>query len=104
MRLLRDYKGSAIHPTEERLAHILEHPEMAGLEQAIEKTLAEPEWVIQSMSDNQVHLYYRSYRTTRMGRKLLCVVVKVRAVDPFVLTAYLTDKFKRGDILWQVKS
>ena len=36
MSLLRDYKGSAIRLTEERLAHILEHPEMAGLEQAIE--------------------------------------------------------------------
>ncbi len=39
MRVFRDYQGLAIRLTEERLAHILEHPEMAGMEEAIAETL-----------------------------------------------------------------
>ncbi len=40
MSVLRDYKGLAIRLTGERLAHIMEHPEMAGLENTIAETLA----------------------------------------------------------------
>lgn len=38
-------------------AHILEHPEMAGLEGALEETLSAPQQVIHSLSDPQVRLY-----------------------------------------------
>lgn len=34
MKVLRDYQGTPIRLTDERLAHILEHPEMKGMEQA----------------------------------------------------------------------
>ncbi len=104
MRILKDYQGTAVRLTDERLAHILEHPEMAGLEWAIEETLAHPEYVVQSLSDDQARLYYRFYLGTRVGDKFLCVVVKVDLGDAFVLTAYLTDKPKQGDILWRAKS
>ncbi len=77
---------------------------MAGLEVAIEETLARPEYVVQSLSDDEAQLYYRFYPATRVGEKFLCVVVKARLPDPFVLTAYLTDKVKRGNILWPAKS
>jgi len=30
MRVIHDYQGVSIRLTDERLAHILEHPEMAG--------------------------------------------------------------------------
>ena len=46
MKILRDFQGRAIRLTQERLTHILEHPEMAGMEQAIEETLVRPERVI----------------------------------------------------------
>ena len=39
MRILEDFQGLAIRLTDERLAHILEHPEMAGMESAVEQTL-----------------------------------------------------------------
>ena len=64
--------------TDERLGHILEHPEMVGLEPKIEETLASPECVMESLSDAEVRLYYRYYVGTRVGDKYLCVVVKVR--------------------------
>ena len=39
-----------------------------------------------------------------MGEKLLCVVVKVlREDDAFVLTAYLTDRLKRGEVIWSAQ-
>ena len=102
--LLSDYQGLTIRLTEERLAHVLEHPEMRGMEQAIEETLLRPERVVESLSDTEVHLYYRLYEGTRVGDKLLCVVVKMREKDAFVITAYLTDKIKRGTQLWPRKN
>jgi hypothetical protein len=35
-----------------------------------------------------------------VGGKHLCVVVKVRQDDAFVVTAYLTDRVKKGTVLW----
>jgi hypothetical protein len=98
--LLHDYQGVAVRLTEERLAHILDHPEMSDFEPAISETLRYPESVIQSLSDDQARLYYRRYTDTPVGEKLLCVVVKFLEGDAFVLTAYLTDKLKGGEILW----
>ena len=81
MRLLYDIHGFPIRLTEERLAHILEHPEMAELEDAIEETLLQPEQIVESLSDPQAHLYYRFYVSTRVGDKFLCVVVRVSAFE-----------------------
>jgi hypothetical protein len=104
MRLLRDYEGLSVRFTDERLEHILEHPEMVGLEDAIAQTLAMPELVIRSVSDEEVRLHYRFCRDTCVGDQFLCVVVKAGKEDAFVLTAYLTDKPKRGEVLWPAKS
>ena len=74
------------------------------METAIGETLLGPEIVIQSRSDERARLYYRSYTSTPVGEKLLCVVVKVpREDDTFVLTAYLTDRLKRGEIIWSAR-
>ncbi len=100
MTVLQDYQGRSVRLTAERLTHICEHPEMAGLEQAIADTLRQPSLVIQSLSDSSAALHYRFYFGTRVGDKWLCVVVKYSALDTFVLTAYLTDKPKKGTQLW----
>lgn len=73
---------------------------MAALESEIETTLRSPQTVIQSISDDEARLYYRFYVGTKVGDKYLCVVVKVSLADAFVITAYLTDKVKRGEQLW----
>jgi len=99
-RVLRDCQGLAIRLTAERLEHILGHPEMAGMESAIEETLAQPEEVLESLSDPQACLYYRYYVGTMVGDKYVCVVVKIVGQDAFVLTAYLTDKVKKGNRIW----
>lgn len=77
---------------------------MVGMTRAIAETLLSPQMVIQSLSDPEAHLYYRFYVGTRVGEKYLCVVVKIKEEDAFVLTAYLTDTIKKGDVIWQKKS
>ena len=103
MKLLHDFEGRTIRLTDERLVHILERPEMAGMQPEIETTLRSPQTVIQSISDDEARLYYRFYVGTKVGDKYLCVVVKVMPVDAFIVTAYLTDKVKRGEQLWPRK-
>jgi hypothetical protein len=100
VKVLHDYEGRSVRLTDERLAHIQEHPEMAGIEEKIEQTLKAPERVIESLSDTEALLYYRFYFGTPVGGKFLCVVVKVGEREAFVLTAYLTDRVKKGRQLW----
>jgi hypothetical protein len=100
MQVLIDYEGRAIRLTDERLEHILEHPEMRGMEERIPETLRNPERVLESPSDARARLYYRFYVGTLVGDKHLCVVVKVADNDAFVLTAYLTTRPAEGQQLW----
>ncbi len=103
MQWFTDFLGLSIRLTDERYAHLLEHPEMHGMETRIAESLSHPSRVIQSVSDEQARLYYRYYLGTQVGDKFLCVVVKVIESDAFVVTAYLTDKPKRGVILWPIE-
>ena len=100
MKILRDFEGRAIRLTDERLAHILEHPEMQAMEGRIEETLRKPEKVLESLADSEARLYYRLYVATRVGDKRLCVVVKVAENDAFILTAYLMNRPAGGRQLW----
>ena len=100
MSVLRDYSALSIRLTNERLTHILEHPEMTGMEKAIEETLTRPERVVESFSDPDGRLYHRFYLGTRVGDKYLCVIVKLGGEDAFVVTAFLTDRAKRGVLIW----
>lgn len=102
MKILVDYQGRHIRLTDERLNHILEHPEMRDMETKIKETLTQPERVVKSNTDENAQLFYRYQTGTLFGDKWLCVVVKY-TYDPFLLTAYLTDKIKKGQELWRKK-
>jgi len=104
VEVIVNHQGLAVRLTDERLAHILDHPEMADCKAAISETLIHPALVIQSISDEAAHLYYRHYPGTRVGDKFICVVVKVKPGDAFVLTAYMTDKPKKGTVLWSAST
>lgn len=101
MEILTDYQNRQIRLTEERLQHILDHPEMVDMRSKLEIVLQTPEVVRQSRSDSKVYLYYRFYEQTIVGAKWLCVVIKDNSNDAFVITAYLTDKLKQGLELWR---
>jgi hypothetical protein len=103
MRILTDCLGRTVRLTEERLAHILEHPEMSGIGSEIEAALTKPEFVRPSRSDSSAHLFYKFCSKTVVGGKWLCVVVKYAEADAFIVTAYLTNKPKPGENLWPTK-
>lgn len=43
MKILSDYEGRAVRLTDERLEHVLEHPEMHGMESALGRNGAPPD-------------------------------------------------------------
>ena len=100
MKIILDCFGHTVRLTDERMAHILEHPEMKEMGAEIERVLIEPQTVRCSRSDDAVRLFYEFYAETLVGGKWLCVVVKYLQEDAFVVTAYLTDKPKTGETLW----
>jgi hypothetical protein len=100
MKLLRDYENRPVKLTDERREHILLHAEMAGMDAEIEQTVSNPQCVVRSRSDPTAELFYRFYRRTILGDKWLCVVIKYRQSDAFILTSYLTDRVKSGEQIW----
>lgn len=102
MTTIQDCFGHQVRLTDERLQHILDHPEMREMSSEIERVLRNPQWVRLSRSDTTVRLFYEFYVQTIVGGKWLCVVVKYLPDDAFVITAYLTDKPKNGEILWPI--
>jgi hypothetical protein len=103
MEAIRDCFGSYVRLTDERLAHILEHPELAGMEGELKVVLQVPSVVRLSQVDDDVKLFYKFYPRTQVGGKWLCIVVKYSSVDAFITTAYLTDRLKAGETIWPKK-
>jgi len=101
MEIFTDYQGHPIRLTRERWLHIVQHVEMVGMKNSIEETLDDPVLVVRSATDETVILNYRHYSNTIVGDKWLCVAVKHSVYDAFVLTAYLTDKPKQGEVIWR---
>lgn len=103
MKLADDCFGKPVRLTAERLAHILEHPEMQGLE----LELAE-------VCDNR-----RRYAVRDPMLPRACFTSSIRKQslvangsalwlsnlqnDAYVVTAYLTDQPKPGEELWPKK-
>ena len=100
VKVIRDCFGHSVRLTDERLAHILEHAEMVGMEDELERVLETPSEVRRSRSDDDVKLFYEFYARTQVGGKWFCVVVKYLPDDAFVITAYLTNTVKAGETLW----
>jgi hypothetical protein len=103
MKTLQDCFSRQVRLTDERLAHILEHPEMKEMGAEIERALRQPQLVRRSRSDEAVRLFYELYAQTIAGGKWLCVVVQYAENGAFVVTADLTDKPKAGEELWPKK-
>ena len=102
MESFPDVHNRSIRLTEERQRHLqAAHPEMAGSVVRIAETLANPDRIVRSVTDETVELYYRHYPSTHVTSKFLCIVVKFLVGDSFIVTAYYTDTIKRGESLWQ---
>lgn len=100
MQILKDLNDRAVRLTDERLTHILEHPEMMGQDTRIAETLSAPDSIITSHHDATVLLYHKLYPATPVTRKYLGVMVKLTDQDAFIVTAFFTDKEKKGSRIW----
>ena len=96
MRQCTDYDGVELRLTDERLDHIERRPEMNGQLDRIEETLQNLDELRGSDQDETVVLYHRLYSETPVTEKYLLVVVKRDVENPFVITAFFTDRVKSG--------
>jgi len=72
------------------------HPSVAGMVKEVKLTLVNPDEIRRSRYNNSIYLYYK-----RLDDRLICVVAKHLDEEGFVVTAYLTDKIKRGETIWR---
>lgn len=90
--------GKKIKFTEERRLHIaIRHPELEEKENDIAKTLTHADFVQESVYDKRVLLYYRNIDR----KEYFVVVVKVLNNHGFIITAYVANIIKKGEIIWK---
>lgn len=100
MLLLNDFRGRIVRLTDERLTHIMKHAEMQGQEKFIAEVLQEPDSIFLSHHDPSVHIYHKLFDKTPVTRKYLIVAVKYTENDAFIITAFFTNKEKKGIRIW----
>lgn len=94
-----DWFSRSIKLTEERWNHISEtHPEIKGMLEDLKNALKDPDLIKRSAYDGNVVLFYRYYRHIYEG-KYICVVVRLD--EESIITAYITDRIKKGEIIWK---
>jgi hypothetical protein len=98
---LQDRFGRIVRLTEERTAHILEHPELVGQLDKLGEVLQEPDVIVRSLRDAEVHLYHKHYSATPVTEKYLLVAVKVTTDDAFALTAFFISVITKGEKVWE---
>lgn len=98
---VRTPSGITVRTTEEywKLITQFKHPIVERYEKEVKETLKEPDEVRRSRKDANVLLYYRRYKN--LENRYICVLIKQLNGEGFVITAYLADKVKRGNVIWQ---
>jgi len=85
----------------ERSIHILSRVEMKNQENKIKETLTSPNEIRESLKDKSIWIYYKKYSKTPVTQKYMLVVVKVLNNEGEVITAFFTDRIKKGEIIWR---
>ena len=93
--------GKKIRTTEEywKLISEVKHPLVKRYEAEVKETIKNPDEVRRSRKASSVFLYYKKY-----GNLFICVLVRHLNNGGFIITAYIADKMKKGDVIWQKKS
>ena len=102
MKILTDYHGRVGRLTDERVAHIFDHPQMRSMQTALEEALQHPMLAFESEVDSAMRLNHRFYFGTRVGHKWLCVVVSMPKKMHLCSLPTLTDKPKKGRQVWPI--
>ena len=74
----------------------IKHPEVKEKLLLIKQTLKMPDLITKSKVDKTVLLFYK-----KINGYWLCVVTKNNVLDGFIITAYITDKIKEGEKIWE---
>jgi hypothetical protein len=100
MVIITDRFDRKIRLTDERWNYIIhKRPIMKELRTEFEDTIKGPELVKSSVYDSEVVLYYRYFKELFDG-KYIVATVKIDD-DNFVVTGYITDRIKKGDVIWK---
>jgi hypothetical protein len=93
--------GKTIRTTTEYWEIIIrfKHPIMRKYEKEAKEALSDSDEVRVSRKDGSVYLYYR-----KTNKYYVCVLAKHTNNEGFIITAYLADKIKRGEIVWRKRS
>ncbi|MEW6295097.1 MAG: DUF4258 domain-containing protein [Candidatus Diapherotrites archaeon] len=92
--------GKRIYTTEFywQLISRFKHPIIKDYEEEVKETLRNADEIRQSKTDSSVHLYYKKF-----GKYFLCVLIKNLNDEGFIVTAYLSNNVKKGEIIWKKK-
>lgn len=74
------------------------HPIIKKYESEVIETLGNPDEIRKSKRDASVYLYYKKY-----SKWFICVLVRYLNGDGYIITAYVADKVKKGDVIWKKK-
>ena len=90
--------GKTISTTKEywKIITEIKHTNVKDKQKSVMKTLVNPVIIKRSVKDKNVCLYYGE-----ISGKLLCAVTKHENGTGFLVTAYFTDRVKKGEIIWQ---
>lgn len=75
---------------------VKKHDALARLADEVAVTLQRPCYIRASREDDCVLLYYAPY-----GKYYFCAVCRHLNGDGFLITAYLTDRIKKGDTIYE---
>jgi len=89
--------GKRIRTTQEYWSKVVDtkHPRMRGREQHVRQAIEKPDEIRRSKTDPEVYLYYRKSDTL-----YTCAVVKHLSDEGFLITTYVTDAVKIGEVIW----
>ena len=96
----RDVLGREVLLSHAAWGHVLlRHPEVESHSGLVADTLRAPERIVRSLHADDVLLYYRFYERL-LGGKYLLVAARIEQEGWCVVTVYITDTVKSGEVLW----
>ena len=92
--------GKGIRTTEDywKLISEVKHPIIRRYEEEVKEAIKNPDEVRRSKKDFSVFLYYKKY-----DNLFICVLVRHLNNEGYIITAYVADKMKKGEVIWQKK-
>jgi len=93
--------GKIVSLNTKRWEHVLSHPEMCRQRLKIKDCLVNPDEIRESERSSKIWLFYKLYQKTPVTTKYVLVVVRIMNGEGFIVTAFFTDKIKKGELIWR---